>query len=203
MAHKWSLDAVDRLLRDIHEVDAPFGGVTMVLAGDMQQLLPVHRFAKDPAAYCIKMCTWFAQREHLALIHNVRAAEDPDWAAFVAGIGRGLHAVFPASCNVPDLDALLAAVWPGGNFRVSDVRSILTMTREDAYNINKVIIDKFPGVPDYALSLDAALVSAVACCICACCSFCLLLQCLQQVVVWCCVTVSYRIVTRRITPSNS
>ena len=94
MAHKWSLDAVDRLLQDIHEVDAPFGGVTMVLAGDMQQLLPVHRFAKDPAAYCIKMCTWYPQREPLALIHNVRAAEDPDWAAFVAGIGRGLHPVF-------------------------------------------------------------------------------------------------------------
>jgi hypothetical protein len=160
MAHKWSLDAVDRLLRDIHEIDAPFGGVTMVLAGDMQQLLPVHRFAKDPAAYCIKMCTWYAQRAPLSLRHNVRAAEDPDWATFVAGVGRGLHPVFPASCCVPDLDALIAAVWPGGNFRVQDCCSILTMTREDAYNINKVIIDKFPGEPDYALSLDAALVSA-------------------------------------------
>ena len=54
MAHKWAIDAVDRLLRDIHGCHLPFGGRTVLFAGDMQQLLPVHRFAKDPAAYCFK-----------------------------------------------------------------------------------------------------------------------------------------------------
>jgi len=163
MAHKWALDSVDRLLQDIHSNRAPFGGVTMVLSGDMQQLLPVHRFARDPAAYCIKACSWFSDRESMALGQNVRAADDPVWAAFVAGIGRGLPAVFPTQCMVADVDALLTAVWPGRNFRVSDVRSILTMTRDDAQNINKIILDQFPGVPDYALSLDAALVRANLC----------------------------------------
>jgi hypothetical protein len=36
MAHKWALDSVERLLRDIREIDAPFGGVTMLFSGDVQ-----------------------------------------------------------------------------------------------------------------------------------------------------------------------
>jgi PIF1-like helicase len=159
MAHKWALDAVERLLRDIHQCDAPFGGVTMVLAGDMQQLLPVHRFAKDPAAYCVSTCSWFDQHVSLSLARNIRAAEDAMWAAFVASVGRGAPAVFPSHCVVDNADALISAVWPGGNFRVSDNRSILTMTRDDAATINKLIIELFPGVPDCALSLDNAMVS--------------------------------------------
>ena len=40
--------------------------------GDMQQLLPVHRFARDPAAYCIKTCAWFSSTVPLQLTVNVR-----------------------------------------------------------------------------------------------------------------------------------
>ena len=72
MAHKWALDAVERLLRDIRENDAPFGGVTMLFSGDMQQLLPVHRFARDPAAYCFKTCAWYGCNHPLQLTQNVR-----------------------------------------------------------------------------------------------------------------------------------
>jgi hypothetical protein len=38
----------------------------------MQQLLPVHRFARDPAAYCIKTCAWFSSTVPLQLTVNVR-----------------------------------------------------------------------------------------------------------------------------------
>jgi hypothetical protein len=72
MAHKWALDAVERLLRDILETDAPFGGVTMLFSGDMQQLLPVHRFSRDPAAYCFKTCGWYGCTVALQLTLNVR-----------------------------------------------------------------------------------------------------------------------------------
>jgi hypothetical protein len=161
MAHKWALDAVERLLRDIHETDAPFGGKTMLLAGDMQQLLPVHRFARDPAAYCFKTCAWFCATLSLKLTVNVRAALDPEWSEFVAGVGKGLPALFPDTCIVTDVDRLIAAVWPDGNFLVDDLRSILTMTRNDAASINQRVLDMIPGLPDYALSLDAALVSVV------------------------------------------
>ncbi len=41
-------------------------------AGDMQQLLPVHRFARDPAAYCLKTCAWYGCTVPLQLILNIR-----------------------------------------------------------------------------------------------------------------------------------
>jgi hypothetical protein len=162
MAHRWAIDAVDRMLQDIRENTTPFGGATMVFCGDMQQLLPVHRFAKDPAAYCVKTCTWFTSSVPLKLSDNIRAQTDPEWAAFVAGVGQGLPVIFPSHCVVPDVDALISAVWPNGDFCVGDSRSILTMTREDAHRINQRIINQFPGVADVSLSLDAALVRATA-----------------------------------------
>jgi len=146
MAHRWAIDAVDRLLRDIHEIDLPFGGVTVVLAGDMRQLLPVHRFARDPSLYCVNLCTWFQTAIQLALTDNMRAAEDPLWAGLLELVGRGDDVIFPSHCVVKDLDALIAAVWPNDNYCVDDNRSVVTMTREDATMINGLILHKFPGV---------------------------------------------------------
>jgi hypothetical protein len=189
----------------------------------MQQLLPVHRFARDPAAYCIKTCAWFCSTVPLQLTVNVRyiftfhpshfitlhtshctlhtshfpihttqftltiqrvpiihhtshrAVNDPVWAAFVADIGKGQPAVFPATCVVTDVNALIEAVWPGGSFMCDDNRGILTMTREDAATINKRVMAAFVGDADIALSLDKALVifgvvfsfHACVCCVCA------------------------------------
>jgi len=158
MAHKWALDAVDRLLRDIHGVQKPFGGVTIIFAGDLRQLLPVHRFARDPSVYCLKMCDWFSMSVPLHLTVNIRAGSDPAWSAFVEQIGLGSPAEFPLSCVVPNVDALIAAVWPNEDFLLPGSRSILTMTRQDANMINTAILAKFPGVTDYSLSRDDALV---------------------------------------------
>ena len=131
MAHKWAVDAVDRLLRDVHHQNRPFGGVPILFVGDFRQLLPVHRFASDPSAYCIKSCDWFNSAITLNLRANIRAT-DPEWASFVLKIGDGLTPVtFPKECMCKDVDALLQAVWPDktdGN-RFTGNRSILTTTR--------------------------------------------------------------------------
>ena len=41
MAHKRSLEALDRTLQDLRENRAEMGGVAMVLSGDFRQTLPV------------------------------------------------------------------------------------------------------------------------------------------------------------------
>ncbi|SGY17572.1 BQ5605_C015g07823 [Microbotryum silenes-dioicae] len=41
MAHRFAVEAVDRLLRDLRETEELFGGVTTVFAGDFRQCLPV------------------------------------------------------------------------------------------------------------------------------------------------------------------
>jgi hypothetical protein len=45
MAHKWALDAVERMLRDIRDIDAPFGGVTMLFSGDNKFDIMLRAFA--------------------------------------------------------------------------------------------------------------------------------------------------------------
>ena len=128
----------------------------------MQQLLPVHRFAKDPAAFCVKSCSWWSRTVDLQLTYNVRASTDPVWAAFVSSVGRGLPALFPESCIVADVDALIEAMWPEEDFLGSSLNSILTMTRADAAAINARIASQCPGVTEYAYSLDSALDCEIA-----------------------------------------
>ena len=41
MSHKHQLEALDRTLRDIMDIDKPFGGKVVVLSGDFRQCLPV------------------------------------------------------------------------------------------------------------------------------------------------------------------
>ena len=41
MLHKWHLEALDRSLRDIMDVEEPFGGKILILSGDFRQTLPV------------------------------------------------------------------------------------------------------------------------------------------------------------------
>ena len=41
MAHRFQLEALDRTLRDLTNVDKPFGGKVMLLSGDFRQCLPV------------------------------------------------------------------------------------------------------------------------------------------------------------------
>jgi hypothetical protein len=41
MSHKYQLEALDRTLRDITDIDLPFGGKVIVLSGDFRQCLPV------------------------------------------------------------------------------------------------------------------------------------------------------------------
>ena len=131
MAHKWAVDAVDRLLRDLHRNDRPFGGVPILFVGDFRQLLPVHKFAPDPSSYCIKSCKWYGSAVTLKLHANIRAS-DPDWASFVLNIGNGHTPItFPIECLCSDVDALLNAVWPEthDSNRFSGNKSILTTTR--------------------------------------------------------------------------
>jgi hypothetical protein len=88
----------------------------------------------------------------------MRSAADAEWSDFVSKIGDGCHATFPATCVCESVDALIAKVWPDSDFRLPGNRSILTLTREDARSINLRILDAFPGVVDYAISKDVAMV---------------------------------------------
>jgi hypothetical protein len=162
MAHKWAIDAVDRLLRDIHHCQEPFGGVPFLFVGDFRQLLPVHRFAADPSAYCCRVCDWYTSAQIFCLTSNIRAV-DESWAEFVLDIGNGRNPVqFPPECRVASVHELIKKVWQG-DFSLTNCegRAILTSTRLDAQLINSMVLDMIPGVTDVALSISQ--VCAICC----------------------------------------
>ncbi|PIO67752.1 hypothetical protein TELCIR_10491 [Teladorsagia circumcincta] len=56
MVPKWTMDAVDLLLRDLMQNELPFGGKTMIAGGDFRQILPVVEKGRqeDLESACVK-----------------------------------------------------------------------------------------------------------------------------------------------------
>lgn len=74
MAHKKSLEAVDRSLRDIRRNESLFGGVVVVLSGDFRQTLPVipRGTPADELNACLKQSELWRFVKRLNLTTNMR-----------------------------------------------------------------------------------------------------------------------------------
>lgn len=74
MANRRVYEAVDRTFRDIREDDTPFGGITMVLAGDWRQILPVvHRGGRPEIVdACLKSSALWQYVQVMKLSQNMR-----------------------------------------------------------------------------------------------------------------------------------
>jgi hypothetical protein len=77
MAPSHAINAVDKLLREIMEVDVPFGGKILLLGGDFRQCLPVVPHAQRSAVVesSIMLSTLWKEFEHLSLSENVRSTD--------------------------------------------------------------------------------------------------------------------------------
>ena len=95
MSPKSALDAADMLLRDLTNIEAPFGGKVLLLAGDFRQVLPViERASKEEILQqCICFHKYFTQKcvRIYSLEGNARtaAASDPAYAKFLLRLGNG------------------------------------------------------------------------------------------------------------------
>lgn len=58
MLHDYRLDMVDRLTREVRGVDAPFGGIQVILCGDFFQLPPISRGDESPSAFVVESSAW-------------------------------------------------------------------------------------------------------------------------------------------------
>ena len=91
------LEALDRSLRDLmNNQNKPFGGKTLLLAGDFRQCLPVVKGANraQTTSHCINKSYLWQHFEILRLTENmrVRASGDPELEAFdqwTLSIGNG------------------------------------------------------------------------------------------------------------------
>lgn len=110
MSPEEAVTAVDKLLRELTEVDDIFGGKTVLFAGDFRQVLPVmpHSSRAEVVAHSIK--NHYALRADgvrvLQLRGNMRATGDGEFAAYLLRIGDGREPVeplvSPSAVRLPD-----------------------------------------------------------------------------------------------------
>jgi ATP-dependent exoDNAse (exonuclease V) alpha subunit len=150
------MDAIDRSLRlNRGRADEPFGGVQIVLFGDLHQLPPVVREA-EAASYLFETFggPFFfnapafrdGRCELLELEHVFRQSDE----RFI----RVLNAIREGEAGPEDLDTLNQRVAPLSRLRDAGDHVILTTTNEAAYRINMAFLESLPGAEK---GFDAAL----------------------------------------------
>ena len=177
MSHKGAFEAVDKTLRDLHKNDRVMGGVTVLLAGDFRQILPVvpRGTMADEMSACLKNSVLWQDIQCLKLTTNMRVhlhgdAEAGRFASKLLEIGNGnlpldseqqLHHI-TVGIMVASAIELIDKVYPNflQNFNNRDwlcERAILA-PRNDAVNrINLDILDRIPADEKVYSSIDSTL----------------------------------------------
>jgi hypothetical protein len=164
MQHRHAAEAVDRLMQDIRGSDRLFGGVTVVFGGDFQQILPVIIKGSRPqiVGACIQRSRIWDNLHILNLTINERLGNDPaerEFARWQLDVGHGLHTDADGNIPIPPhfhcpqntVESLIETIYPGiaGPARPNDEyfaeRSILSARNDDVDELNKRILDAFPG----------------------------------------------------------
>jgi hypothetical protein len=95
-----AVDCADSLLRFLTgNADQPFGGKTIVFAGDFRQVLPIidHADRGETVAHSLRHHRYWTTGliRQFPLTHNARARHDPAYAAYLLRVGGGTEETFP------------------------------------------------------------------------------------------------------------
>ena len=176
MLHRHAFEAVDRCLRDIRMEDRLFGGVTTVLGGDYQQILPVITRGSQADIVSASLFTspiW-QQLHLLTLVRNMRVQDDMEemqFAQWLLDIGHGKNTdsdgnvLLPTEfyCAQNTVQNLINEIYP--NIQTAHClphpdqyfseRAILSARNADVNALNQTILDLFPGDTIHAHSADS------------------------------------------------
>jgi PIF1-like helicase/Helitron helicase-like domain at N-terminus len=176
MVHRHCIEAFDRTMRDLTEVDAPFGGVTVLFGGDLRQILPVvprGTRGQIVAASIVRSHLW-PSFVRLRLTQNMRLQQDEtDYADFLLRVGDGTEPTndddqiaIPPEILLPspDMDTLVHSIFPALTDRYNEpdylVNRVILATRNDTVDaVNRHITNKFPGPPTIFHSADSVMQS--------------------------------------------
>lgn len=166
---RYVIEAVNTCLQDLMDNELPFGGKTVVFAGDFRQTLPVSPNAtrEDIVALCLKRSPLWQRMRTFKLSLNMRvqayghAPHLIDHSNFLMQIGNGTYPPFDrtkpnsivlpaqylhnASGNTDDaiISNFVETIFP--NFQVSSDSAILAPTNDEVDKINNAILDKVDG----------------------------------------------------------
>ena len=164
MVNRCALESLDRTIRDIMEVNSPFGGKVLILGGDFRQVLPV--VPKGTKAEMIDACIvksplW----KDITVLHlkqNMRSSNDEEFTEYIQHIGDGNEPyIMDDLIKLPPSMAmqwegqhsiynLIDQVFPNLQEHVNDARYMvgrasLTPINDDVEQLNAKIISQFPG----------------------------------------------------------
>lgn len=178
MAHKKSLEALDRTLKDLRNNQKQFGGAMILLSGDFRQTLPVvpRSTPADELNACLKSSNLWKHVKVLHLSKNMRVMLQNDQSGDIFSkqlidIGNGKFPIdvltgcitFPNSfCQLTQSKAeLIQKVFPNvaQNYLFHDwlsERAILAAKNTDVNELNFKIQDDIPGEMRTYKSVDTA-----------------------------------------------
>lgn len=181
MGHRHLFECLDRSLRDVRQCERPFGGLTVLFAGDWKQILPVvkHGCKAQILAATLKQSDIWQHVETLELTQNMRvrnsgSEEAGKFNKYLNDIGNGklkYHKdMGDYKVQVPtelllngdskNLKSLCDFVFDGLLDNYQDPgwlagRAIITPTNAAVDNINNVMMTRFPGEEREYLSSDS------------------------------------------------
>ncbi|KAG5546078.1 hypothetical protein RHGRI_018302 [Rhododendron griersonianum] len=174
MAKRQTIEALDDLLRDITEVNSLFGGKVVVLGGDFRQVLPViPKGTKEDCidASLVRSHIWVSLTK-FTLKENMRARTDPAFSKYLLKVGNGEESrnlndeiAIPPSMiispreNIVAVEQLITFVFPDLKRyfvdAISMTQSAILAPRNDSVDeINKLLINRFPGKEYIYTSID-------------------------------------------------
>jgi hypothetical protein len=161
MAHKGAFEALDRTLQDLRQNSSPMGGITLLLAGDFRQTLPVfipmetyqknyspHKHASTPHTS--------RQRHHHHLYHHTIHNFTPTnrrWQTIPRPFGQPHHRTRTTQ------EELLQHVFPDitANYKRQNwlsVRAILAPRNDIVRELNHTLLQSLPGQTITYKSID-------------------------------------------------
>jgi hypothetical protein len=178
MAHKKSLEALNRTLQDLKGSSELMGGTLVVLAGDFRQTLPVisRSTPADELNACLKASPLWEKVLKLELSTNMRIriqqeTDAQEFAAKLLQIGNGTFPIDPQTAEitftenlcqlVSSIDQLIQKIYPNieQNFTNHDwlcERAILAPKNDSVNHINDHIQNQIPGTATTYKSFDSA-----------------------------------------------
>ncbi|CAF3572606.1 unnamed protein product [Rotaria sp. Silwood1] len=166
MAPCYALNAVDILLRDIMNIDAPFGGKIIILGGDFRQVLPVIRFANrsELIAASLKSSNLWPYFKVMHLHQNMRTGPgEEEFSKWLIKLGNGEltsneddEIELPSSCM---LNGNLVDEIFGQHISIEDVptlcnRTILCPKNEHSLLVNEEVLQRLPETEKTYTSVD-------------------------------------------------
>uniref|UniRef100_A0A8D8QT90 ATP-dependent DNA helicase n=1 Tax=Cacopsylla melanoneura TaxID=428564 RepID=A0A8D8QT90_9HEMI len=174
MAHKGGIEALNRTLQDLRGNKELMGGLTVLLAGDFRQTLPVvtRGTRADEIKACIKSSILWPKITIRSLTVNMRVYLNQDskaeeFSKLLLQIGDGNLPQCNNKISIPsnlcelvqDFEIFIDKIYPSLEIATLDplwlkTRAILAPEGGTALIINHALLDKMPGQPTTFESVD-------------------------------------------------